>query len=114
MDRAVRILSALFATMGILFVVWMMFFIVAYVVPSLPKLNTSHRDAAIIGGLLGYWLLFGFVFLSAARLLWTRRQWRGAIFLAGLAILGLPAGPVLGPVALILLTRPGVRESFAG
>lgn len=114
MDRAVRILSASFAAMGVLFIAWMAFFVIVYVAPSLPALNAKPRDAAVIGCLLGYWLLFAFVYLSAARMIWQRRQWRNAVFFAGLSILGLPTGPVLGPIALIVLTRPAVRKTFLG
>jgi hypothetical protein len=112
MDRAFKILAALFATAAVLLLVCLALVAFWGVAPNFAQLQAQPRKAALIGLGLGYGTMFLMIYAMSARLIWHRRQWKKVILLAAASCFGVPVGPVLGIATLVLLTRPGVKESF--
>jgi uncharacterized BrkB/YihY/UPF0761 family membrane protein len=112
MDRALRILAALFATAAALLLGCIGLAISRYILPDFEDLRSHPKDAALLGLALGYLVMFVLVYALSARLLWRRKRWNMAVLLAVVACFGFPVGPVLGLAGLVLLTRPAVRAQF--
>jgi hypothetical protein len=112
MERAVRILAALFATAAALILVALFVAITRHIAPAIGDLQTHPKNAALLGLGLGYGVMLLAVYSLSAWLLWKRVRWNMAMLLAIAACFGFPVGPVLGFAALILLTRPAVRAQF--
>ncbi|MGH8048415.1 MAG: hypothetical protein ACREKL_14325 [Chthoniobacterales bacterium] len=112
MDRALKILSALFATASLLTFGCIVFAVLRGVVPNFAELQGDHRKAALVGLGFGYLTMFALIYAQAARLIWRRVEFKKTIFLAAASCLGFPVGPMLGIAALVLLTRHGVRQTF--
>lgn len=114
MDRALKILAAMFATASMLTLACLAFVAVHGVAPHFVELQADPKKTALIGLGFGYLTMFVIIYAQAAWLIWRRAGWKQAVFLAAASCLGFPVGPMLGILALVLLTRPSVRASFAG
>jgi biotin transporter BioY len=112
MDRALKILAALFATASVLLLGCILLAVAQYILPDFAKLQSHPRDAALLGLAFGYLVMFVLVYAIAARLIWRRKRWNMVVLLAAVSCFGFPVGPVLGIAGLILLTRPAVRAQF--
>lgn len=112
MDRALKILAALFATAAAGLFGCIVLATVQYILPDFSNLRAHPRTAALLGLALGYLVMFVLTYALAARLIWQRKQWKMAVLLAAASCFGFPVGPVLGIAALVLLTRPAVRAQF--
>ncbi len=112
MDRAVKILAALFATAAALLLGCIVLAVVRYILPDFADLRSHPKDAALLGLAFGYLVMFVLVYALSARLIWQKKRWNMAVLLAVGSCFGFPVGPVLGIAALILLTRPAVRAQF--
>ena len=113
MQRAVKILSALFATAAVLalvaFTILAAWFVRDARSGSLP-LDNPH---VLTGSLMFTFLLASSgIFVGNSRALWLRQKWGTTVFFSAVIILFFPVGPVLGICSLILLTRPEVRSTF--
>jgi hypothetical protein len=112
MDRALKILAALFATAAVVLLACIVTAVCQYIVPHFDNLQSHPKDAALLGLAFGYLVMFVLTYALAAKLIWTKKQWKMALLLAAISCFGIPVGPVLGIAALILLTRPPVRAQF--
>jgi hypothetical protein len=113
MQRAAQILSALFATASLLaFIATVAFVTGAVLDAQRGSLPLDNRHLLVNSLIATAGLLFTAVYGILARAFWLRRGWRTARFFSIVAIFFFPVGPVLGILALILLTRPPVRATF--
>ncbi len=113
MDRALKILAALFVTAAAVLLACLFLAFFQYILPDFKNLQAHPKDAALLGLTLGYLVLFVLTYLLVARLIWRRQQWNMAILLSVVSCFGFPVGPVLGIAALIFLSRPAVRAQFS-
>jgi len=113
MERALKILSAMYATAAGVLLACIIVMVVRGVVPNFAELEIDHRKAALTGLVIAYGTMFLLIYALAARLIWRRERWKKAMLLAAASCFGIPIGPVLGVAAMILLTRPPVRKIFA-
>ncbi len=112
MDRALKILAAMFATASMLTAACLVLVAVQGVIPHFAELQATPQKTALIGLGFGYLAMFVVLYARAAWLIWRRAQWKQSVFLAAASCLGFPIGLFLGLLALLLLTRPAARAAF--
>lgn len=113
MERAVRILSAMYATASGLVAAAVIMLVVAFLRQQPPGHPAEPRHLVELSMLSTAGVVFAIIYAVLAWMIVRRVKWRLALILSAAALFLFPVGTVLAIASFVLLTRPEIRKTFA-